>query len=593
MKADRTIIKLVIIGVIIRLVLAAFLFHTDVKNIYLEAGFINSGWRQAYHVAAEAGRPIYYPPLVYTLIEANRKIGGFMFSNYFETWLTDGRAEQILNHPHVFRDLLAMKIPWLLADLAIAFLLIRLVAEKDKYKILWLWLFNPLTLYAVYGFANYDILPTLAVVLSLFFAKRGRWNLSYLAIGLSAGLKLFGILLLPVLWLIDERPTKQKLPGLLGGLAVFSLSTASAWIDPLVFKSVFLSNLSNTLFGTRIELSHGFYIPIFLTLMTGFLLWLSKQKKFDLTTGYLLVIGLLLGLSYFNPQWVIWITPLLVLAVTGQRSNWTAYLLLIAGYFITVFLFIDRFVSFGLFKAMNNAFDTLNPLVVTIERFGAVEQLAGIGRALFLASVVWLAVHTVAKGDRGEGWKAPGVWISLSAFSLVMALVFVGSHFVLARNGQYIVVNRAKVIPKFVLTDKTVIGQSVATDETNINAIKVRLKNFVLQTKETLIVKVTNKDGSEERTLPIDGAAISDDYDLTLSFPPIKESKGAIVMTLSMPSAKPGLELLVPYDEENSEPGLMINGEPVKGSLAFTIYNNPGGLVANMNYTFRRMLTRW
>jgi len=593
MKVDRTIIKLIIIGVVIRLVLAAFLFHTDVKNIYLEAGFINSGWKQAYHTAIDAGRPIYYPPLVYTLIEANQKIGGFMFSSYFPTWLTDGRAEQILNHPHIFRDLLAMKIPWLLADLGIAFLLMRLVAEKDKYKVLWLWLFNPLTLYAVYGFANYDILPTLAVVLSLFLTKKGRWNLSYLAIGLSAGLKLFGILLFPVLWLIDERDSRQKLPGLLGGLAVFVLSTASAWIDPVVFKSVFLSNLSNTLFGTRIELSHGFYIPIFLTLYSGFLLWLSKRRKLDLMTGYLLVIGLLLGLSYFNPQWIIWITPLLVLAVVFQRSNWPAYLLLIGGYFMTVLLFVDKFVGFGLFKAMNNAFDTLNPLVATIERFGAVEQLAGIGRAMFLSSVAWLGIHAVTKNEKGEEWKAPGVWVSLAALLLVIGSIFVSSHFVLARNGQYIVVNRAKVIPKFVLTDKTVISQSVATDETNINAIKVRLKNFVLQTKETLIVKVANKDGSEERILPIDGAAISDDYDLTLSFIPIKETRGAIVITLSMPDARPGLELQVPYDEENSEPGLMVNGEPVKGSLAFTIYNNPGGLVANMVYTFKRMVARW
>ncbi|MEK7063855.1 MAG: glycosyltransferase family 87 protein [Patescibacteria group bacterium] len=593
MKADRSILKLVIVGVVIRLLLAAFLFHTDVKNIYLEAGFINSGWRQAYRIAADTGRPIYYPPLVYTLIEANRKISGFLFSDYFPTFLADGRAGQVLNHPYIFRDLLAMKIPWLLADLAIAFLLIRLVAEKNKTKVLWLWIFNPLTLYAVYGFANYDILPTLAMVFSLYLAKRNKWNLSYLALGLTAGLKLYGLLLFPVLWLIDQRGAKQKTVGLAGGLAIFFLSTATAWVDPFVFRSIFLSNLSNTLFGTRIELSDGFYIPIFLTLYAGFILWLAKQRKLSLVEGYSFVLGTLLAISYFNPQWVVWISPLLVLAVATQRSNWPAYLLIIAGYFLTVILFNDKFVALGMFKAMNNAFDSLNPLVVTVERFGLGEQLTGIGRALFLSGTTWLAVHAVVRDETDEDWKTPGVFISLLTLVLTAAIIFVGAHYVLTRNGHYILVDRDRVIPKFTLTSRTTISQRVETNETDINAIKVRLKNFILRTKETLLVKIANKDGSEVRNLPIGSGAIGDDFDLNLRFAPIKNPKGGIEITLTMPDAKPDLELFVPYDETFPEAGLFINGEPVKGSLAFTLYANPGGLATNLVYTLKRMLTRW
>lgn len=592
MDLRKEIRWVIIFGIGIRIFLAAWLYHTDLKNIYIESGFIKAGWKLAYQAAAAAGRPIYYPPLVYSIIEGHRKIDGFMFSGYFGKWLGDGTAEQTTNHPHLFRDLLVMKLPWMAADIFLAFLLYQLAEAKDKRKVLWLWIFNPLTLYGVYGIGNFDILPTVLMVLSLYWAKKNHWNWGYLALGLAGGLKLFGLLLIPIYFILDKRDFKQKLFGASGGVGIFIAATFTAWTDKFVFRSIFLSNLSGTLFKTRLELAAGYYVPIFLTLYLGFLFWLSKGKRIRLEDGYLLVIGLLLGLSYFNPQWIVWLAPLLVLTLLERRSGLIAYLVLVWGYFLSVIVLNDKFVGWGLLKAINNAFDSLNPLAFTVARLGLTETVSGIGRAMFLAAIVSLIHQAFTEGKREE-WKEPSFRLTAAVFTGLMILIFIGAHVVLAKNGRYIAINRTNENPKILLTSLITVSQAVETTKKNINSIEIRLKNVNLQTVSTLEVKVGNRDGSEIRKLPIDGGSIGDDYNLLLTFEPIRDPKGEITFSLTMPMATPGKELLIPYDENYDGGGLAINNKPIKGSLAFTIYFNPGGLKNNMAYSLKRMVEKW
>lgn len=591
MKADKGLAWLIVIGVVIRIFLTAFLFHTDTKNIFIESDFINQGWRGAYNAAASAGRPIYYPPLVYSLVEGYKKIGAPLFSPYFSKWLSDGTALSTENHPYLFRDLLVMKLPLLIFDLLIGLLLYLTVSAALRRKVVWLWLFNPLTLYAVYGFGNYDVLPAALVAAAILLAKKEKWTFAYLALGLAGGLKLFALLLLPILFFADKRRAMTKTAGLVAGFIVFGLATLPAWLDPFVFKSIFLSNLSGSLFRTHLELSPGIYLPIFISLYFLFLLWLWRKKTIDLASGFLLVIGSLLSWSYFNPQWIIWLVPLLTLALTEKGGNPFAYLFLTAGYFLSVLLINDKFVSFGMLKGVNNAFDSLDPIYLRLARFGAEATILGIGRALFFAGTTYVIVgHYFNKKE--EEWRLPGPLSTSVAYLIVLAALFTGAHFVLAREGRYIAVSKTKVIPKLALTDKTVMTQNIKVTDKNIVALDVRVKNFDKRTKEWLYVRVTNADESEVREEKINTNLIGDDYDLLLKIQPIADPKGELRLTLTMPGSKTGEELLVPYDEGVKDGGLFVDGKEI-GSLAYTVYYNPGGVKENLTFSLKRMASKW
>ncbi len=592
MKADKGLVWLIVIGVAVRIFLTAFLFHTDTKNIYIEAGFINEGWRRAYSAAVSAGRPIYYPPLVYSLVEGYKKVGAPLFSSYFPKWLSDGTALSTDNHPHIFRDLFAMKLPLLLADLLVAFLLYLCVSEKNRRKAVWLWLFNPLTLYAIYGFGNYDVLPTGLLVTSILLSRKQKWSLAYAALGLAAGLKLFALLLLPILFFADKRPARVRFAGFLIGLLTFGVSTAPAFFDPVVFKSIFLSNLSGSLFRTHLELTTGVFLPLFISGYFLLLLYLWRKQSIELVAGYLLVLGSLLSISYFNPQWIIWLVPLVVLVVAESGWNIPAPLFIIAGYFLAVLLINDKFVSFGMLKGLNNAFDSLDPIYLRLARFGAEATLSGLGRALFFAGTVYVLAGSYF-GKKESEFLVPRPIVTGGAMLLTIVSLFVGAHFLLAKEGRYIAVSRTRVIPKLTLTDKTVITQKIKVEQKNVVGLDFRVKNFVMRTKENLALKIANADGTEVRDVGVDSRLIGDDFDLLIKFPPIADPKGELSLTVSMPTATEGEELFLPYDEDIEDGLLFVDGKPIRGSLAYTVYYNPGGIKENLTFSLKRMASKW
>jgi hypothetical protein len=198
---------------------------------------------------------------------------------------------------------------------------------------LWL-LLLPATLY--FALNRFDILPTLLVALSLASLGRRRLVLSAAWLGLATLVKVFPVVLAP---LIVRYLAVRARPALVW-VAAFALTVAAGLLPTLA-----LVGWEATLAPYRFQLArpletgytiYGVLVPQFLggdspaavafrlgTLgLTLFLLLLRRPADLTdlLRQGTVLLAVFLLLARFFSPQWLLWLTPLVIpLAATDRR----------------------------------------------------------------------------------------------------------------------------------------------------------------------------------------------------------------------------------------------------------------------------------
>ncbi|HEX7733827.1 MAG TPA: glycosyltransferase family 87 protein, partial [Ktedonobacteraceae bacterium] len=197
---------------------------------------------------------------------------------------------------------------------------------------------------------RFDILPAACTLLCLLAAERGRWRTAYLALALGILLKLYPAVLLPALFLAEQRARGRTtvarwnwsngllcvglVLAVMGGFALLNFQTAI--LSPLAY---FLSRppqieaLSASLvwlggyFGAHYQVSFTFgslnissslirFISPVNTLLTvvGLLAiyWLCLRQRVNLAQAFVGLICVLIATGkVFSPQYLIWLIPLL------------------------------------------------------------------------------------------------------------------------------------------------------------------------------------------------------------------------------------------------------------------------------------------
>ncbi len=234
---------------------------------------------------------------------------------------------------------------------------------------------------------RYDLLPAACTLVCALAAERGRWRAAYVALALGTLLKLYPIVMLPALFLAEQRAwprmdrtdegaqftriwTEVKhwrwgngliFAGLLlvvtGGFAL--LNAQDSIVSPLQYflaRPVQVESLAGSAiwlaghagvpytidftFGSlNLEsgLSRLLSQPGTLLMLAGilFLLWLQWCRRIDLIQAMVgLVCLLMVTGKVFSPQYLIWLIPLLAYLFASGRTNrawmywWAAILLL-------------------------------------------------------------------------------------------------------------------------------------------------------------------------------------------------------------------------------------------------------------------------
>ena len=149
---------ILITGIFFRVFLSFSTFHSDTLAFNLGGKFVASGnILNLYDLSSEKA-VFNYPPLIYLF---HGMFSLIPFSNYG-----------------------FVKLPYLIFDLLIVYILLKLFPEKNPGLLaVSLWMFNPVNLYATYMMGQFDIIPTFFTILSFYLIYKNK--LSWAALSFS------------------------------------------------------------------------------------------------------------------------------------------------------------------------------------------------------------------------------------------------------------------------------------------------------------------------------------------------------------------------------------------------------------------------
>jgi len=399
---DKWYLKILLIGVLIRLVLMPITLHPDLwghsLTVYFFAykGVINI---YDFLLSLPATHPLVanfgvadifiYPPLTYFTL-------GF-FRLLIKPFTDPSFLPFVMQYPSLvyeradlFWNLFLYKLPYLFVDIGTAFLLANLFNQNNQKRLAFaLWMFNPLALYSTFMVGQLDILPTFFTVLALFFASRKKYALSVIALGIGGGYKMYPLLLLVPAAFVFGKSIISRLKYLFIGLAPFVITIAPFIFSPAFRYMVFSPKASKMLFmGWNVSGAEVVYpFILFLTLIYAASYYLKKQ--ISAAVYFLVVLLVTFSVTHYHPQWFVWITPFFVWQLVEYKGRFWELVAAMFGCWFTIMLFFEASLSFGLFNPLNPNLNNAHGLSELLGNYTNVFQLKSIVRSIFAGASIF------------------------------------------------------------------------------------------------------------------------------------------------------------------------------------------------------------
>lgn len=336
----KSIWIILIVGITFRIVLSLVTFHPDVLAFKLGGEVVASGNILSLYDYSDSNIAVLnYPPPIYWF----HGLFNLVFKGIFGS------------------SILLFKLPYLIFDLLTSFLLLKLfTTAKERILALTFWMFNPVSLYATYMMGQFDIIPTFFTVLSVYFTSKGKLGYAALALGGGIAFKIYPIfLLLPIIILAKNYLEKFKL--IIFALLPYLLSILP-YLSSQSFRTtaLFANQSSKSLYAT-IGVSGGESIILFPAFLILFylLIWTKKLDKLFSWKLYLIPLLLFFIFTHYHPQWLIWVTPFLILDLIFEKFKNLLPIILIFGSWLGSLFFFDPSLTLGIFAPVFPVLKTL------------------------------------------------------------------------------------------------------------------------------------------------------------------------------------------------------------------------------------------
>ncbi|QQG43519.1 MAG: hypothetical protein HYW45_00680 [Candidatus Daviesbacteria bacterium] len=389
---------LFLIGLILRLFIAAFTFHPDVRTPALSSAVLFQRTSlNFYEVAPKISNQDILDdlPLSYFISLPGHMIGRILVDQKTEDLFL--RSQGVLfGNPSLWLYLVYVKLPFIIFDLLIAFLLLQIVNFADRKKVTVLWIFNPVSLWVSSGIGQADVYATFFIVLTLLLIKKSRLDLGALSLGLGGAIKSAPILLLPyLLGMATSWGQRLKLTAL--ALVPF-LITVIPYLNSPEFRTraLFAPQLDKSLYASLpLSSSENILIVPIIILGLYFIFFFKKRQYRDFLNFSLISLTAVLAFTHFHIQWFLWITPLLILWFVGEqnRNKLLPILGLLLGLLIMFFSF-DGSLQLKLFAPLWPGLDKVNGLaeILSADKLQLVRSFAA---TIFAASALSLSWRTL------------------------------------------------------------------------------------------------------------------------------------------------------------------------------------------------------
>ena len=399
------------IGLLLRVMLMPFTMHgQDLQYInYFPMLFVTQGIWDPYGFIMQhfPACQMYYGPAVFLIMSVINFITLKLF-NIVSLAQFLAKAGQLLcanftsidymgvfSGNSVFWDLFLLKMPYLLFDFAIGYLLLRLSGDDKPQSVRTyiFWMLNIVVLHGVYATGQFELIPAFFTVAAFYAALRGRPHICVLFLSLGGASKLFPyVLVLPVILLLGKG-WGQRLR-----LFCTAAGASAALYFPFIISSgtaVFGSFvLGRYYMGATKWALYSIFALLYSLICLGAVKDSKRISPARLLIYYFLAIGFLVfAVTPVSFRYFVFLTPFLALIMPKNRKLSILVIVIIV---VLAFLRLPtREVQFGLFVPLGANYLTDFPAIQEIVgRFINLKILYCIlSRALLLLFL--LAAHWV------------------------------------------------------------------------------------------------------------------------------------------------------------------------------------------------------
>lgn len=270
--------------------------------------------------------------------------------------------------PQINSFIFFLKIPHLLADIAIFYLLARFLAkEKQRLLVLTVWWFNPVNLYAAYIFSRHDTFTLLALLLTLIFLAKNKIFASLLSWLAAYHIRFQPLLYLPIVCLHLFKNTnflrgkiikKFLIAGVMFTLIYLLIKNPTDSLLILVQRPFALASSVGEA-STIIKLAIFTIIYGFLNLLYLFVRKSTSPKEafLQLNAVLYLTMACYFLINDFSPHYFVWLSLFASVSTLIDRKFLYAYLLSIIGW--TIMGAVDP----GNFAINQNLFLPVSPVI--------------------------------------------------------------------------------------------------------------------------------------------------------------------------------------------------------------------------------------
>lgn len=387
--------KTFVLALLIRLIIAPFFYHPDIKSQHFHFQFLSQGQLNIYQYISENKDQLPYRdtfnylPLTYLTFGSLQSFQKILMPPGFTNWLNDWGGTQY-NYSNAPYYLLILKLPYFILDLLLGYLLYKISNSK---KVLYFWLFNPFSLYLIYIIENFDILPVFLTVLSYYWLK-SKPSLSIFAFGLAIAFKLYPLILLPFFILSKSKNIIKMTKYSIIAIAPTIISILPFASNQAFWQSFFGSGLTQKIIEQKI-----YGLPIFPAIYLIIILFSFLSKKIDLSFYILLIFLLFVSTVNFHPQWILWFLPYIFLLKNLFRPSVYFPLILISALILVyIFLFNDNYLTWGHLIPVDPEFLLISsPYEVLKNRLGIDPKLIQNNIKLFIGIISVLTVIVYEK----------------------------------------------------------------------------------------------------------------------------------------------------------------------------------------------------
>jgi hypothetical protein len=249
---------------------------------------------------------------------------------------------------------LILKVPIIIGDLIVGVVLFKFTKSK---LVTALWLLNPFVIFVSAIQGQFDVLPTLFVLLATYFLLQRKNLASAVSLAIGIGFKIFPVFLLPffIIFSLKNCGRKATLKYVIVLAAVVAVLFAPFFL-PQNFKYLYegLSDLpQRSVAYVGSSVSYIEYLTLHLHLFSNYnflyvfiplylaLLFVSRKfvKDFNTLNLSIIVVLLLLFVTYntMHPQFLMWILPFLFIE---YERNKKVPLVLVSALFIWMLVWI-------------------------------------------------------------------------------------------------------------------------------------------------------------------------------------------------------------------------------------------------------------